>query len=92
MFYKKQHPTYWKYDDSYILGNTIQNIESRYGRFDFTKKDSNNNGNKRKIIECSYLVAKKRVGFFGTIPAKYYIIVFENDVAIKLKIDTTPGG
>ena len=64
MFYKKQHPTYWKYDDSYILGNTIQNIESRYGRFDFTKKDSNNNGNKRKIIECSYLVAKKKGWFF----------------------------
>ncbi|MDE6251387.1 MAG: hypothetical protein K2M78_01935 [Lachnospiraceae bacterium] len=29
------HSTYWKYNDWWIVGNDIDNVEKRYGEFDF---------------------------------------------------------
>jgi hypothetical protein len=32
--YYKQHPTYYKYNDNWIIGRTVSEIEERYGSFD----------------------------------------------------------
>lgn len=28
------HPTYYKYRDGWVMGNTVENVEKRYGAFD----------------------------------------------------------
>lgn len=34
MLYCYSHPTYYKYNDRWIIGNSITEIEKRYGKFD----------------------------------------------------------
>lgn len=29
------HPTYYKFNDRFVIGNSIENIEERYGPLDF---------------------------------------------------------
>ena len=36
------HPTHYKFNDRFIIGNSKDNIIEKYGEFDYSKYESNN--------------------------------------------------
>ncbi len=76
------HPTHYKYNDRFIIGSNVSQIVDKYGEFDIVF----DNLDKTKF-SGGYLVKPERVGFLGTDWPEYYMILFENDIAIKVEIE-----
>ena len=49
--YDYYHPTYWKYNDRFVVGNNLDTVQNRYGKFDFYYYDNEND----KIC-CGYSI------------------------------------
>lgn len=66
----------FKEDDERIIGLTSLQIVEKYGDFDRKLKKPDKNG---LYVNCScgYLISEKKVGFLGTTPPKYFMIVFD---------------
>ena len=67
-----------KYRRSYFVGKTSEQIESQYGKFDvvgsFVSTDS-----KYRDFGYGYRIKESRVGFLGTSPAEYFVIIFDKN-------------
>ncbi len=81
------HQTYYKYNDWWVIGRTIPEIEARYGDFDMN----------------TYIYGKPgRVGYYiynddkwimpDHLPHYYYIEYNENGVATEVYDGVAPGG
>ncbi len=78
------HPTHYRYNDRFIIGSTIEQIEEKYGAFDvadYTEKD--------ELYYGAYLV--KETDEYGN-PPVYYGITFENGVAVSVERTGPKGG
>ncbi|MDR0919585.1 MAG: hypothetical protein LBM93_10145 [Oscillospiraceae bacterium] len=77
-----QHKTYYKYNDTWIIGKHYTEIEKRYGKFD------KGNG----ITRGGYYAGEWH-DFHGTLPEYYFIYFDEEGYAIKIKKEShNPGG
>ena len=67
-----------QYRRSDFLGKTSAQIESQYGKFDvigsFVSTDS-----KYRDFGYGYRIKESRVGFLGTSPAEYFVIIFDQN-------------
>jgi len=78
------HPTHYKYNDRFILGNRIAQIVERYGAFEkiFYRDESES-----EIHSAGYVVEPAKTGFLGTSYPKYYMITFNDGIAISVRIE-----
>lgn len=95
------HPTYYKFNDRFIIGSSIDEIVERYGPFDGI--DFNNREAYDKYAEtkeysinevCSirYSAREKVVDFLGTTPPVYYEIFFDSLDGIATRVSLVNGG
>jgi uncharacterized protein YxeA len=96
IIYKTYYPTFYKYNDSWIIGRSYEEIAERYGEFDLEYSVSYNKEGKATGGTGAYEAETpfRRIGrqfLGGQIP--YYFIVFdENGIATKVYIRGYPGG
>lgn len=79
--FRKTHSTHYKYNDSWIIGKTLEEIQERYGEFDLkldTKK--------------AYYVGAEDYGIDPSYIDFYYYITFKDDIATDVYVDAQPGG
>jgi hypothetical protein len=82
-WYWFEHPTDYRYSDRFVLGNTIDEITSKYGAFDKVFTSDTN-----AITHAGYVIQEERVGPLGTTYEKYYWIKFDiNGKAIHISIE-----
>jgi len=80
------HPTHFKYNDRFVVGNSVSAIAERYGEFDkIFYKDLHDS--KSGISSGGYMVEPRKQGFLGTDWAKYYMIRFVNGKAVSVRIE-----
>ncbi len=78
------HPTHYRFCDKFIIGNTADKIEEKYGKFSRTFK----NDATGEISTSAYLVKKADYSFKGSGTPQFYIISFdENDIAYKVSLE-----
>ena len=81
-----EHPTHYKYNDSFVIGNTPENIAMRYGEFDKLLKNEDGN-----IFYAGYMIrddfyARLCHFFFGLDDFPIYQIYFRDGVADKVQL------
>ncbi len=77
--YKHYHPTYWRYNDSFIIGSTKEQIIEKYGEFD-SQKDSSGN------VE-SYMIRDNTPELIMSVDdSLWYDITFKDGVAVKVEL------
>lgn len=78
------HSTHIKYNDWWIVGNSIDNIKKRYGEFDF----SNFRQGYRNGASCGYYVGNDRYALICDNAEYYYIMYYDsNGVVTDVKFD-----
>ena len=76
------HPTYYKFNDIWIIGNTIPDIKNRYGEFDLI------NG-----AYVAYYIYTDNKGFLPDHLKHYYYMYYdENNVVYRVEDSCQPGG
>ena len=76
------HPTHYKFNDRFIIGNTKENIIEKYGEFDYSKYDESGIYLRAEYVASDYNQPTYLYGF----TRKWYVIEFENDVATNVEI------
>ena len=76
------HPTHYKFNDRFIIGNTKEKIIEKYGEFDYSKYNDTGNYLYAEYVASHYDHPKYLPGF----TRKWYVIEFENDVATNVEI------
>lgn len=79
------HPTHYRYNDYYVIGNDVEHIQKRYGEFDCIRY-SNEDG---QVYYADYLV--KDTDRWGN-PPLYYAIEFRDGKAVSVTITGRVGG
>ena len=80
--FKYYHPTHFAYNDRFIIGNTQEKIEEKYGEFTGTHR--NNNGN---ITYGVYMIRDNTPEWIMSYDdSLWYEIYFENGIAIEVKL------
>ncbi len=81
-----------KYDEDWIIGKTKEQIEAKYGVFDYylrEERDSSVESTERYYYEGRYTLRPERVGYLGTDSAVYFLIKFNEDgIAYKCREKT----
>ncbi|MDE6730075.1 MAG: hypothetical protein K2J71_04790 [Oscillospiraceae bacterium] len=82
ILFKLSHSISIRYNDWWIIGNTVEAVESRYGQFD------KNIGNKRGyyISSGNSWVMPDHLSWY------YWMKVDENGIITEVYIDSSPGG
>lgn len=80
--FKYYHPTHFGYNDRFIIGNTKENIEEKYGEFYSLHK--NNNGE----ITCGvYMIHGNTPELLMSYDdSLFYEVYFEQGVAVEVKL------
>ena len=80
--FKYYHPTHFAYNDRFIIGNTQENIEEKYGEFYGTQKNDNDE------ITCGiYMIRDNTPEWIMSYDnSLWYEIYFEDGVAVKVKL------
>lgn len=87
------HRTYWKYNDNWIIGNSIENIQERYGTFtrnmgsSFDGSFSNSGG-----IVGYYIYTDNSMVMPDHLPYYYWIKYNSEHIVEKVWVATLPGG
>ena len=80
--FKYYHPTHYAYNDRFIIGNTQEKIEEKYGKFDGAR--TNNDG---VITYGVYMIRDNTPELImGYDDSLWYEIYFENSVAVEVKL------
>ena len=93
VLFATSHSTSLKYNDWWIVGNSIQNVEQRYGKFDRTyygvyDGTFNENGD---IV--GYYLYEDNSPIMPSHNPMYYWIKYNSDgIVEKVYVDTVPGG
>ncbi|MBQ2676730.1 MAG: hypothetical protein IJF54_04960 [Clostridia bacterium] len=91
MVYKHFHSISYKYNDRFVLGNTIENIKDKYGEFDILL--SYNGDNHDEVHIAGYIIREQYKGLLHYNNDEYYMIHFEDGIAVKVSmLDGNPGG
>lgn len=76
------HPTYYKYNDWWIIGRSVEEVEKRYGFFDI--EDGCRKG---------YFIGYDDGWVMPSFLPEYYWIEFDNEgLAVEVWIGGPPGG
>lgn len=76
------HPTYYKFNDRFILGNSADGITEKYGEFDYGKYDEDGN-----YLYAEYAANRSDYPkYLNGLSRKWYVIEFENGVAANVGI------
>lgn len=80
--FKYYHPTHFLYNDKFIIGNTQEKIEEKYGEFNRTR--TNNDG---KIIYGVYMIRDNTPELIMSYDdSLWYEIHFKNGAAVDVKL------
>ena len=66
------HPTHYRYNDRFILGNTMQAVKNRYGEFDEVVQDTHG-----RVIRGAYYLEPEALCY--PMLTKSYVISFNVD-------------
>lgn len=81
------HSTYIKYNDWWVLGNTVERIERRYGEFDLFEYRHGVSG------KVAYYIYTDNSGFLPDHLKHYYYIEYnEQGIATRVYDACAPGG
>ena len=81
-----------KYEPTYFIGKTSEEITSQYGPFDFISLPAGKDGLYRNC-RCGYTVKEREKGFLGTSEEVLFFITFdENGAATVCEKGNRPGG
>ena len=81
-FFLYYHPTHYKFNDRFIIGNNAEIITEKYGPF--LKINYNSAG---KIIYGAYLIKENTPDLIMSIDdSLWYEVYFENEIAVKVKL------
>lgn len=81
------HSTYYKYNDWWVIGRTIPEIEAKYGDFDMNKYIYGKSG------RVAYYIYRDDGWIMPDhLPHYYYIEYDENGIATKVYDGVAPGG
>jgi hypothetical protein len=69
----------YRYNKDWIIGKTSAEIEKRYGNFTIYSAEPDTETGLFYSCMCGYQTQRRRVGYLGTIPDKFYVIYFGND-------------
>lgn len=76
------HPTYYKFNDSWIVGRHTSDIQERYGEFDLTTD-----------VYVAYYIYTDNKGFLPDHLKHYYYMYYDNDGIVYKVLDACqPGG
>ena len=80
--FKYYHPTHFAYNDRFIIGNTQEKIEERYGKFNGTR--TNNDG----VITWGVYMIRDNTPelIMGYDDSLWYEIYFEDGVAVRVEL------
>ena len=80
--FKYYHPTHFAYNDRFIIGNTQEKIEEKYGEFYCVRK--NDNG---RITRGIYMIRDNAPEWIMSYDdSLWYEIYFEDGVAVKVEL------
>ena len=81
--YHHYHPTHYLYNDSFIIGNTEENITERYGEFSKKWEDE-----QTKETTCAFYMIRDNTPelIMSYDNSLWYIIYFEDGVATKVDL------
>lgn len=84
------HPTYFLYNDRFIVGQHIDKIVSVYGEFDAQYFSGTDEG---QVLRAAYLVKPRMQGFIDASWAVYYYIYFDDrGIATKVSLEEMREG
>ncbi len=80
--FRHYHPTYYKFNDRFILGNTEENIVEKYGVF------SKTHCNKAGEMTCGVYMIRDNTPelIMSYDDSLWYEIYFENGIAVKVRL------
>lgn len=80
--FKYYHPTHFAYNDRFIIGNTQEKIEEKYGEFSGVRKNNDSE------ITCGIYMIRDNTPelIMGYDNSLWYEIYFEEGVAVKVKL------
>ncbi len=76
------HPTHYKFNDRFIIGNTEEKIVEKYGEFVYTKEDENGELIYGEYVASDDNVPKYTQGF----SRKWFVVEFEEGIAVDTSI------
>ena len=86
MFFES-HSTYYKYNDEWVIGNKITEVENRYGKFDLGEFVKGKSG------KVGYYIYKDDSLFLPDYLQHYYYIEFdENGIVYNVQDGCARGG
>lgn len=73
--YRHNHPTHYLYNDNWIIGKSVYEIEQRYGSYDFNSETIHG------TLLKGYLVKRQSTDWWwgDVIWPEYYMIYFDED-------------
>lgn len=76
------HPTHYKFNDRFIIGNTKESILKKYGEFAYSQYDESG-----VYLHAEYVASHyEKPAYLDGLTRKWYVIEFENDRAVNVKI------
>lgn len=81
--YHHYHPTHYLYNDSFIIGNTEENITERYGEFSKKWEDEQTKETTRAFYMIRNNTPELIMSYDNSL---WYIIFFEDGVATKVDL------
>ena len=82
----KLHTTHYKYEDTWIIGRHITEVEERYGEFDIGEYEAGKSDRVGYMVEDWFPVMRDPV------PSYYYIEYNDEGVVTEVYIALHPGG
>lgn len=80
--YVHYHPTYFFYNDSFILGNTPENIIGRYGEFTIARKNASG-----EIVYGAYMIRDNTPELIMSYDnSLWYEVYFGNGTAYEVRL------
>lgn len=77
VIYYFHHPTYYKYNDIWIVGSSISDIQEKYGEFDLTTDSY-----------VAYYIYTDNKGFLPDHLKHYYYIYYDNNGVVYQVVDS----
>lgn len=81
------HKTYYKYNDWAVLGNSIDKVREKYGKFDFGKSEIGKPG-----VVGYYIYTDNSPIMPDHLPRYYYMDYNENGTVVKIYVSAALGG